>query len=44
MSSSPALTTGIMVLCPPLGASWLNVTESMQRVLKVRALEEHYPK
>jgi hypothetical protein len=33
-----------MVLRTPLGASWLNVTESMERILKRRALEEHYPK
>ena len=30
---------GIMVLYTPLGASWLNMTESMQRILKRRALE-----
>ena len=34
---------GIMVLYTPLGASWLNMTESMQRILKRRALEGHYP-
>jgi hypothetical protein len=34
---------GIMVLYTPLGASWLNITESMQRILKRRALEGHYP-
>ena len=44
MSSSPALPTGIMVFRTPLGAFCLNVTESMQRILKGRALEEHYPK
>jgi hypothetical protein len=32
-----------MVLYTPLGASWLNMTESMQRILKRRALEGHYP-
>jgi hypothetical protein len=35
---------GIMVLYTPLGASWLNMTESMQRILARRALEGHYPK
>jgi hypothetical protein len=30
---------GIMVLYTPLGASWLNMTESMQRILRRRALE-----
>ena len=40
----PALPKGFMVLRTPLGASWLNVTESMQRILKWRALEEDYPK
>jgi hypothetical protein len=44
MSSGPALPTGIMVLRTPLGAFWLNVTESMQRILKRRVLEEDYPK
>src|SRR4051794_30669901 len=34
---------GIMVLYTPLGASWLNMSESMQRILKRRALEGHYP-
>ena len=34
---------GIMVLYTPLGASWLNMTESIQRILKRRALEGHYP-
>jgi hypothetical protein len=34
---------GIMVLYTPLAASWLNMTESMQRILKRRALEGHYP-
>jgi hypothetical protein len=34
---------GIMVLYTPLGASWLNMPESMQRILKRRALEGHYP-
>jgi hypothetical protein len=35
---------GVMVLYTPLGASWLNMTESMQRILARRALEGHYPK
>jgi transposase len=35
---------GIMVLYTPLGASWLNMSESMQRILARRALEGHYPK
>ena len=34
---------GIMVLYTPLGACWLNTTESMQRILKRRALGGHYP-
>src|SRR3954471_21882138 len=34
---------GIMVLYTPLGASWLNMTESMQRILARRALEGHHP-
>ena len=34
---------GVMVLYTPLGASWLNMTESMQRILARRALEGHYP-
>jgi hypothetical protein len=29
---------GVMVLYTPLGASWLNMTESMQWILKRRAL------
>lgn len=35
---------GIMVLYTPLGDSWLNMTESIQRILVGRALEGHYPK
>jgi len=31
-------------LYTPLGASWLNMSESMQRILARRALEGHYPK
>ncbi len=34
---------GVMVLYTPLGASWLNMTESIQRILARRALEGHYP-
>ncbi len=34
---------GVMVLYTPLGASWLNMSESMQRILARRALEGHYP-
>ena len=32
-----------MVLYTPLGASWLNMTDSMQRILKQRALDGQYP-
>jgi transposase len=35
---------GIMPLYTPLGGSWLNMTESVQRILKRRALEGQYPK
>ncbi len=35
---------GVMVLYTPLGASWLNMTESIQRILCRRALEGCYPK
>jgi len=34
---------GIMPLYPPLGGSWLNMAESIQRILKRRALEGHHP-
>ncbi len=34
---------GIMPLYTPLGGSWLNMTESMQRILKRRALEGQHP-
>ena len=34
---------GIMPLYTPLGASWLNMTESIQRILKRRGLDGHYP-
>ena len=35
---------GVMVLYTPLGASWLNMTESIQRILVRRALEGQHPK
>ena len=35
---------GIMPLYTPLSGSWLNMTESVQRILKRRALEGHHPK
>lgn len=34
---------GIMPLYTPLGGSWLNMAESMQRILKRRALDGQYP-
>jgi hypothetical protein len=34
---------GIMPLYTPLGGSWLNMTESVQRILKRRALDGHHP-
>lgn len=34
---------GIMPLYTPLGGSWLNLAESIQRVLKRRALDGQYP-
>jgi DDE superfamily endonuclease len=34
---------GVMPLYTPLGGSWLNMAESIQRVLKRRALEGTYP-
>lgn len=34
---------GVMPLYTPLGGSWLNMAESIQRVLKRRALEGAYP-
>ena len=34
---------GIMPLNTPLGGSWLNMTESVQRILKRRALEGQHP-
>lgn len=35
---------GIMILYTPLGGSWLNMAESIQRILKRRALEGTYPR
>jgi hypothetical protein len=35
---------GIMPLYTPLGGSWLNMTESVQRILKRRALDGQEPK
>ena len=34
---------GIIPLYTPLGGSWLNMAESIQRILKRRALEGQYP-
>jgi len=34
---------GILPLYTPLGGSWLNMAESIQRILKRRALEEQHP-
>ena len=34
---------GIMPLSTPLGGSWLNMAESVQRILKRRALEGEHP-
>jgi len=34
---------GIMPLYTPLGGSWLNMAESIQRILKRRALAGQYP-
>ena len=34
---------GIMPLYTPLGGSWLNMAESIQRILKRRGLEGHHP-
>jgi len=34
---------GVMPLYTPLGASWLNMTESIQRILKRRALAGQHP-
>jgi hypothetical protein len=37
------LAHGIMPLYTPLGGSWLNMAESIQRILKRRALEGQHP-
>ena len=34
---------GVMPLFTPVGGSWLNMAESIQRVLKGRALSGHHP-
>lgn len=34
---------GIMPLYTPLGGSWLNMAESIQRIIKRRSLEGHHP-
>jgi hypothetical protein len=34
---------GVKVLYTPLGGSWLNMAESIQRILKQRALDGHHP-
>ena len=34
---------GIMPLCTPLGGSWLNMAESIQRILKRRTLDGQHP-
>jgi len=34
---------GILPLYTPLGGSWLNMAESIQRIIKRRALEGYYP-
>ena len=34
---------GVLPLYTPLGGSWLNMAESIQRIIKRRALEGHYP-
>src|SRR5262252_1612470 len=35
---------GVMPLYTPLGGSWLNMAESVQRILKRRALDGEHPK
>lgn len=35
---------GILILYTPLGGSWLNMAESIQRILKRRALDGSYPR
>ena len=34
---------GVMPLYTPVGGSWLNMAESLQRILKRRALDGQYP-
>ncbi len=34
---------GILPLCTPLGGSWLNMAESIQHILKRRALDGQHP-
>jgi hypothetical protein len=34
---------GILPLFTPIGGSWLNMAESIQRIIKRRALDGHYP-
>ena len=34
---------GILILYTPLGGSWLNMAESIQRIIKRRALDGTYP-
>ena len=38
------IQNGIMPLYTPLGGSWLNMSESIQRILKRRALDGQHPK
>ena len=38
------IQNGIMPLYTPLGGSWLNTSESIQRILKRRALDGQHPK
>lgn len=38
------LAHGVMPLYTPLGGSWLNMAESIQRILKHRALDGQHPK
>lgn len=38
------IAQGVLPLFTPLGGSWLNMTESIQRILKKRALEGSYPR
>ena len=37
------LDHGVMPLYTPVGGSWLNMAESLQRILKRRALDGHHP-